>query len=87
MSEKRATAPEASKRRITMERTYDAASLDDVWDLWTTKDGIESWWGPEGFTVKVRTLDLDAMHAEEWTERAAAGWTEELGKLARALAA
>ena len=26
--------------------------------LRTTKDGIESWWGPGGFTVKVRKLDL-----------------------------
>jgi len=42
---------------ITLERTYRAA-LADVWDLWTTKDGIESWWGPEGFTVTVRKLDL-----------------------------
>jgi uncharacterized protein YndB with AHSA1/START domain len=25
---------------------------------WTTKKGIESWWGPGGFKVKVRSLDL-----------------------------
>ena len=48
---------EASKRRITLERTYNA-SLQDIWDMWTTRDGIESWWGPDGFSVKVRTLDL-----------------------------
>ena len=36
-------------RRITMERTF-AAPMEDVWELWTTKEGIESWWGPEGFT-------------------------------------
>jgi uncharacterized protein YndB with AHSA1/START domain len=48
-----------SKNRITLERTYDA-SIEDVWDLWTTKDGIESWWGPEGFSVTVRELDLRA---------------------------
>ena len=29
---------------ITIERTY-KASLADVWALWTTKDGFESWWG------------------------------------------
>jgi uncharacterized protein YndB with AHSA1/START domain len=29
-----------------------------VWALWTTKDGIESWWGPEGFSVTVQHLDL-----------------------------
>jgi uncharacterized protein YndB with AHSA1/START domain len=43
--------------RITLERTFDA-SLEDVWELWTTKDGIESWWGPDGFAVEVRSLDL-----------------------------
>lgn len=25
--------------------------------MWTTKDGFESWWGPEGFRAEVRTLD------------------------------
>ncbi|MGE0400731.1 MAG: SRPBCC domain-containing protein [Kofleriaceae bacterium] len=155
-----------SKKQITMERTFDAA-LADVWELWTTKAGIESWWGPEGFRVEVRSIDLrpggtlvylmiaeapemvafmksagmptatentiryrevvpqkrlvyahstdfikdvepydvthtvelfprgdsvrmvltfDAMHAEEWTQRAAAGWEQELGKLGKALA-
>jgi uncharacterized protein YndB with AHSA1/START domain len=44
-------------RRITLERTYNA-SIEDVWELWTTKEGIESWWGPEGFAVEVRKLDL-----------------------------
>ena len=45
------------RRMIKIVRTYQA-SIEDVWDLWTTKEGIESWWGPEGFSVKVRTLDL-----------------------------
>jgi uncharacterized protein YndB with AHSA1/START domain len=45
--------------RITVERTY-KASVEDVWDLWTTKEGIESWWGPDGFTTKVLKLDLRA---------------------------
>jgi uncharacterized protein YndB with AHSA1/START domain len=53
-----ASAPATdARRRITLERTYDA-DLQDVWDLWTTKDGIESWWGPGGFAVTVRRLDL-----------------------------
>lgn len=45
MSEKPKTgarAPEA-RRRVTLERVYQAA-VQDVWDLWTTKDGIESRW-------------------------------------------
>jgi uncharacterized protein YndB with AHSA1/START domain len=47
----------AQKERITIERTY-KARIEDVWALWTTRDGIESWWGPDGFTVQVRSIDL-----------------------------
>ena len=52
------TAPTpGARRRVSIERAFKAA-IEDVWKLWTTKDGIESWWGPEGFAVKVRSLDL-----------------------------
>jgi uncharacterized protein YndB with AHSA1/START domain len=47
---------EQSKAKITIERTY-RARLEDVWALWTTKDGFESWWGPQGFRVEVQELD------------------------------
>ena len=46
-----------TKKKITIERTL-AAPIEDVWELWTTKAGIESWWGPEGFSVKVLELEL-----------------------------
>lgn len=49
-----ATAQTQSKTII--ERTY-RASLRDVWDLWTTREGFESWWGPQGFYVTVAELD------------------------------
>jgi uncharacterized protein YndB with AHSA1/START domain/uncharacterized protein YdhG (YjbR/CyaY superfamily) len=42
---------------IKIERTF-RASLEEVWELWTTKEGLESWWGPEGFTTQVRRLEL-----------------------------
>ena len=153
-------------KQVTLERVY-PASLADVWELWTTKAGIESWWGPGGFAVTVHKIDLrpggellyaitavnpeqvafmreagmpitteariifteivpeqrlaylhtadfipgvepydvahlvelhaldkgrvrlrltiDAMHNEEWTERAVSGWESELGKLDDAL--
>jgi len=155
-----------NKKKIVLERTYQAP-IGDVWALWTTKEGIESWWGPEGFEVKVRSMDLraggellygmtataapqiefmkkagmalttearitytevvpherlayvhladfipgvapydvatvvelqaaphgvkmvltlDAMHDEQWTQRAVMGWESELGKLERVLA-
>jgi uncharacterized protein YndB with AHSA1/START domain len=46
-----------ARRRVSIERTFNAA-VEDVWALWTTKEGIESWWGPDGFVVKVRRLDV-----------------------------
>jgi len=46
-----------ARRKVTLERSFEA-SMEEVWDLWTTKEGIESWWGPDGFAVEVRKLDL-----------------------------
>ena len=40
-----------------LERTY-PATADEIWDLWTTSDGIESWWAPDGFVVEVDELEL-----------------------------
>jgi uncharacterized protein YndB with AHSA1/START domain len=51
------TAPGSARAQFSIERTY-AASIDEAWTLWTTKAGIESWWGPEGFDVTVTSLDL-----------------------------
>lgn len=31
-----------------------------MWKLWTTKEGLEKWWGPVGFTAEVRHLDVRA---------------------------
>lgn len=42
---------------IRIERVYDAPA-DWIWKLWTTPEGIESWWAPDGFTVKVQKLKL-----------------------------
>ena len=42
---------------LTLERSF-KASVDAVWELWTTAKGIEAWWGPDGFAVTVRRLDL-----------------------------
>jgi uncharacterized protein YndB with AHSA1/START domain len=45
-----------ARKQIVIERTY-RARLEDVWDLWTTKEGFESWWGPQGFRADVHALD------------------------------
>jgi uncharacterized protein YndB with AHSA1/START domain len=57
----------ADRRQVTLERTYPAAELDDVWELWTTKAGLESWWGPDGFVVVVKTLELRPGGVLEYT--------------------
>jgi uncharacterized protein YndB with AHSA1/START domain len=54
MSEK---ANRRNDGKVVIERTY-TSSIEDVWELWTTKEGIEAWWGPDGFSVKVHELDL-----------------------------
>ena len=41
---------------VVIERTY-RAGVEELWALWTTKDGFESWWGPEGFRTDVHVLE------------------------------
>jgi uncharacterized protein YndB with AHSA1/START domain len=43
-------------RTIVLERTL-RVSVEDAWALWTTKEGFESWWGPEGFRVEVHRIE------------------------------
>jgi uncharacterized protein YndB with AHSA1/START domain len=45
------------KKTVTLERVYDATQ-SELWEMWTTKEGIESWWGPDGFVVFVHEIDL-----------------------------
>jgi uncharacterized protein YndB with AHSA1/START domain len=48
---------ESGADTIRFERVYDA-SIEDVWALWTTKEGLEEWYAPEGMRVEVLALDL-----------------------------
>jgi uncharacterized protein YndB with AHSA1/START domain len=48
----------ADKPLITLERTV-SATPEEVWELWTTPEGIASWWSPDGFTVTVQKLELE----------------------------
>lgn len=45
-----------SNNKVVIERIY-RARIDDIWDLWTTKQGFESWWGPQGFRADVHVID------------------------------
>ncbi|WP_382309999.1 SRPBCC domain-containing protein [Herbiconiux sp. UC225_62] len=41
----------------TIERII-SATPERIWQLWTTPEGIGSWWAPEGFRTDVDELDL-----------------------------
>ena len=45
-----------ARAKIVIERSY-RARIEDVWSLWATKAGFESWWGPQGFRVEVHALE------------------------------
>jgi uncharacterized protein YndB with AHSA1/START domain len=51
-----AQAGELGVDTIRFERIYDA-SVEDVWALWTTKEGLEEWFAPEGMRVEVSVLE------------------------------
>lgn len=46
----------STRQKLVVERTY-RAQVIELWELWTTKEGFESWWGPEGCRVEVHTLE------------------------------
>ena len=49
----------AHSQQVVLERTY-RATVQELWDLWTTREGFESWWAPAGCRAHVRTLEARA---------------------------
>jgi uncharacterized protein YndB with AHSA1/START domain len=56
MSNNPSATVSAKKTDLVFERTY-RARVEELWKLWTTKTGFESWWGPGGFRAKVHRLE------------------------------
>jgi uncharacterized protein YndB with AHSA1/START domain len=48
----------AAQAPVRFDRRYENAEVRDLWDLWTTKEGLETWWGPQGFRIEVHKVDL-----------------------------
>lgn len=46
----------AGRSSTVIERIYQT-SVKELWWLWTTKEGLESWWGGEGSRVQVHTIE------------------------------
>ena len=51
---------------IVIERLY-RSPIADLWALWTTPQGLESWWGPPGFRVTVQEMALTRGGALRYT--------------------
>ncbi len=52
-----AKAAQPGRGKIVIERTIRATPAE-TWDLWTTTVGVESWWGTDGFLLRVNRLDV-----------------------------
>lgn len=66
MNETHSSSPAAEPQaKVVVERTY-RARVEELWELWTTKAGFESWWGPEGFRVEVHRLEARVGGALEY---------------------
>ena len=55
-----------SNTNIVLRRTF-AASPERIWELWTTPDGVGSWWAPDGFRTTVDVLELRPGGALDYT--------------------
>jgi uncharacterized protein YndB with AHSA1/START domain len=42
---------------LVMERSFDAP-VELVWQMWTSPEHVAAWYGPEGATVRVATMDV-----------------------------
>lgn len=49
----------SSSASIVIERIY-RARVEELWDLWTTRQGFESWWGPQDFRADVHRIEARA---------------------------
>lgn len=55
-----------TRPKLTLERMY-PASPEEVWEVLTTRDGIEAIMGPDGFKAEVQKLDLRPGGELVWT--------------------
>ena len=61
-------------REITISRLFNAP-IDLVWEVWTNPEHIKNWWGPNGFTNTIFTMDVQpggiwdfVMHGPDGTD-------------------
>ena len=50
------TDSDTSPAAVVIERTFDAP-VDLIWQMWTDPEHFKAWYGPEGATIPVATMD------------------------------
>lgn len=51
------TTYDAAKKQLHMTRLL-KAPVELVWEVWTNPEHIAKWWGPDGFTNTIHTMDV-----------------------------
>ena len=61
-------------RELFLSRTLNAP-VELVWEMWTKPEHIANWWGPNGFTTTISTMDMQpegewnlVMHGPDGTD-------------------
>ena len=52
-------------RDITITREFDAPR-ELVFDAWTKREHFTHWWGPEGFSAPIASIEIDARPGGRW---------------------
>ena len=45
------------KKKLTVVRAFDA-SLERVWEAWTTSGTLDQWWAPKPYRAETKTMDF-----------------------------
>ena len=48
---------DSTNRELRITKTLSAA-VDLAWEVWTNPEHIANWWGPNGFTNTIHTMDV-----------------------------
>ena len=59
MTKNHTTAQRKSERELVVTRTFNAPA-HIVFDAWTSPQHLAQWWGPRGFSVTTKELDVTA---------------------------
>lgn len=54
---------QTTDREMRMTRTF-RAPIELMWEVWTSPEHIVTWWGPDGFTSTIHTMDFQ--EGGEW---------------------